>query len=60
VKATGVSSDGDAASATRTLSKSTNDRVIWTSTDRLMGDEELPDQAITMVRKPPQAEVAAP
>lgn len=60
VKATGVSSDGDAASATRTLSKSTNDRVIWTSTNRLTGDEELPDQAITMVRKPPQAEIAAP
>jgi uncharacterized protein (TIGR02246 family) len=60
VKATGVSSDGDASSATRTLSKSTNDRVIWTATDRLSGDEELPDLAVTMVRRPPQAASTEP
>jgi uncharacterized protein (TIGR02246 family) len=55
-KAKGVSSDGISASATRTLTRATQDRVIWTSTDRLAGDEQLPDLAVTMVRKPPKPE----
>ena len=55
-KAKGVSSEGDSASATRTLLRAAQDRVIWSSTDRLAGDEQLPDLAVTMVRKPPQAE----
>lgn len=54
-KASGVSAEGAASSATRTLTKSTNDRVIWTSTDRIDDGEELPSLAVTMVRKPPQA-----
>jgi len=53
-KAKGVSSDGVAASGTRTLSREAQDRVIWTSTDRLAGDQQLPDLAVTMVRKAPQ------
>jgi uncharacterized protein (TIGR02246 family) len=55
-KAKGVSSEGTSASATRTLTHEAQDRVIWSSTDRLAGDEQLPDLAVTMVRKPPQAE----
>jgi uncharacterized protein (TIGR02246 family) len=56
VKGHGVGGDGAASSATRTLTKSTNDRVIWTATDRLADGEELPDLAVTMVRMPPKAE----
>jgi uncharacterized protein (TIGR02246 family) len=54
VKAKAVRPDGGNASATRRLSHVAQDRVIWTSTDRILGDEELPDLAVTMVRKPPQ------
>lgn len=53
-KARGVRPDGTSASATRRLTRVAQDRVIWTSTDRLLGDEELPNLAVTMVRKPPQ------
>jgi uncharacterized protein (TIGR02246 family) len=49
-----VRPDGASASATRRLTRSAQDRVIWTSTDRILGDEELPALAVTMVRKPPQ------
>jgi conserved hypothetical protein len=54
VKAKAVTADGTSASATRTLTRAASDRVIWTATDRLAGDEQLPDLAVTMVRKPPQ------
>jgi len=54
VKAKAVQPDGGNASATRRLSHVAQDRVIWTSTNRIIGDEELPDLAVTMVRKPPQ------
>ena len=54
-KAKGVMADGTSASATRTLTRAARDRVIWSSTDRVSGDEQLPDLAVTMVRKPPQA-----
>jgi uncharacterized protein (TIGR02246 family) len=54
VKARGVRPDGLSASATRRLTRTAQDRVIWTSTDRILGDEELPDLAVTMVRKPPK------
>jgi len=53
-KATAVTADGTSASATRTLTHAAPDRVIWSATDRLAGDEQLPDLAVTMVRKPPQ------
>jgi uncharacterized protein (TIGR02246 family) len=54
VKSKGIRSDGTAASATRTLTPATKDRVIWISTDRFDGDDQLPDLAVTMVRKPPE------
>ncbi len=56
VKAKGVRSDGTSASATRTLSRADEDRVIWSATERIDDGEQLPDLAVTMVRKPPQAE----
>jgi len=54
IKAKGVRADGASASATRTLTRVTGDRVIWTSTERFDGDDQLPDLAVTMVRKPPE------
>jgi len=53
-KARSITADGTSASATRTLTRAAQDRVIWTATDRLAGDQQLPDLAVTMVRKPPQ------
>jgi uncharacterized protein (TIGR02246 family) len=58
VKAKAVTADGTSASATRTLTRSAQDRAIWTVTDRLAGDERLDDLAVTMVRKPPQPAAA--
>jgi uncharacterized protein (TIGR02246 family) len=54
VKAKGVTADGTSASATRTLTRAATDRVIWTATERIAGNESLPNIAVTMVRKPPQ------
>ncbi len=56
VKAKAVTADGTSALATRTLTRAAAERVIWTATERLAGDEQLPDLAVTMVRKPPQPE----
>jgi uncharacterized protein (TIGR02246 family) len=56
VKAKGVRADGTSASATRTLSRADEDRVIWSATERIDNGEQLPDLAVTMVRKPPEAE----
>lgn len=53
-KAKAVQSDGTSASATRRLTHAAQDRVIWTSTERVLGNEELSDLAVTMVRKAPQ------
>jgi uncharacterized protein (TIGR02246 family) len=53
-KVTGVRSDGSSASATRTLVRGGQDRVIWHASDRLDGDEQLPDLSVTMVRRPPE------
>ena len=54
VKAKAVTADGTSASATRTLTRDTPERAFWTATDRLAGDEQLPDLAVTMVRRAPQ------
>jgi uncharacterized protein (TIGR02246 family) len=53
-KATGVQPNGTSASATRRLTRTAQDRVLWTSTDRLLGAEAMPDLAVTMVRTPPK------
>src|SRR4051812_33037869 len=43
VKQTGVRPEGPAASATNILSRERADLVRWTSTDRVIGDESVPD-----------------
>jgi len=55
-KAKGIRADGSSASATRTLIRDSQDRVIWAATDRISDDDKLPDLSVTMVRKPPQPE----
>ena len=53
-KAKGTRPDGLSASATRRLTRAGKDRVLWTSTDRILGDTALPGIQVTMVRKAPQ------
>ncbi len=48
-KASGVLRDGTSASSTRILTRMDKDRVIWSSVDRLLGGEKLPDLEVTMV-----------
>ena len=54
VKSTGVRPDGSTASATNVIVRERPDRVKWTSTDRVLGDESVPG-ALTyyLVRVPP-------
>ena len=53
-KAKGVQMDGTSASATRILDQLSKDRMVWSSVDRLAGDQRLPDVEVIMVRKPPK------
>ncbi|ADB16955.1 hypothetical protein Psta_2285 [Pirellula staleyi DSM 6068] len=55
VKAKGVMADGTSNSATRVLIPEGASRVVWSSKDRLLGSEALPDITVTMVRKAPAA-----
>lgn len=59
VKASGVAADGTPSSATRKFQMLDESHVIVSTRDRLAGGEELPDFDVTMVRRPPAAEVAA-
>jgi uncharacterized protein (TIGR02246 family) len=59
VKASGISPDGIPSSATRKFQLLDNDHVIVRTTDRLAGDEQLEDFDVTMVRRPPGAELAS-
>ena len=55
IKSSGVVKDGRAASATNILTRVNRDTIRWTSVDRTIGSEILPDaEEITLVRKPPQ------
>jgi uncharacterized protein (TIGR02246 family) len=58
VKASGVSPDGIPSSATRKFELLDYDHVVVRTTDRVSGNEQLPDFDVTMVRKPPTAAVA--
>jgi uncharacterized protein (TIGR02246 family) len=55
-KAEGVSSEGEMASATRRLSRVSQDLAVASSTDRILANEPLPSVETTMVRKPPAAQ----
>jgi uncharacterized protein (TIGR02246 family) len=59
VKASGVSSDGEAATATNIYARTGPDSFLWTSKDRIEGNELLPTVEVKVVRAPPPAEVNA-
>jgi uncharacterized protein (TIGR02246 family) len=52
VKVTGVGPNGESASATRRIEPVGEEHIVVTTTDRLLGDEALPDSTVTMVRQP--------
>jgi len=58
-KVTGVSNDGTSVSATRTFSLRDHDHIILETTDRIAGDEALPDFAVTLTRRAPAPQTAA-
>ena len=61
IKSSGVVKDGRAASATNILTRVNRDTIRWTSVDRTLGSEVLPDaEEITLVRKPPQPRPSRP
>ena len=54
IKHTGVQAEGTASSATNIMTNERRDVVRWVSTDRVVGDESLPDtEADVLVRVPP-------
>lgn len=55
VKASGVTPDGQMASATRMLIRQGADSYLLRMTERFNGDERLPDVEVTVVRRPPNA-----
>lgn len=54
VKATGVTADGDAASATYIFSRAGKDKVLWKTMHRVVGDRVEPDIEVTIVRRGPK------
>ena len=54
VKMTGVRPDGSTASATFTYAPLRRDEYQYTSSDRIIGGQQEPDQTVRIVRKPPQ------
>jgi uncharacterized protein (TIGR02246 family) len=61
MKSTGVMKDGRTASATNVLTRVNRDTMTWSSVDRTLGAEVLPDaEQITLVRTPPQPRSARP
>ena len=54
VKSTGVRPEGTTASATNVMIRERPDLVSWVSTDRVIGDQSVPDsEAYVLVRVPP-------
>jgi uncharacterized protein (TIGR02246 family) len=58
-KISGTSAEGVSVSATRTFRMLDNDHIILSTTDRLAGDEAMPDFEITLTRKAPAPEATA-
>ncbi|WP_435010766.1 YybH family protein [Tundrisphaera lichenicola] len=55
IKSTGVRPDGLTTSATQSMTRAGNDRIVWKSTDRTIGGVPIEDfDEIVMVRKPPE------
>lgn len=55
IKLSGVTRDGDTASATNTLTLISKDQMTWQSRDRVIGDQAMPDsEEVVVVRTPPE------
>lgn len=54
VKSTGANSDGDMTSATMIYRPIDKGRIDLVSRDRVVGDDVMPDVAVTLVPKPPE------
>jgi uncharacterized protein (TIGR02246 family) len=54
IKATSVYSDGSTASATNHIEPTGLDRYLFTSVDRVVGNEVLPPVEVHVVRQPPE------
>ena len=54
IKAKGVRSDGKIVTATNQLTRTGADRMAFQSVDRIVGEERMPNLAVTVVRKAPQ------
>ena len=59
VKATGVSSDGDEASATNVYTRLGDEAFLWASKDRTEGGDVLPDVEVKVVRAAPEPDEKA-
>jgi uncharacterized protein (TIGR02246 family) len=55
VKVTGVTSEGEATSATMVYAQLSEDAYLWRAVDRVIGDEALADVEVKVVRRPPEA-----
>ena len=53
IKNSGTRSDGVAGSSTNYYQQVDENRIVWKSFDRHVGDERQPDVEVTLVRKPP-------
>lgn len=53
IKTEGVTSDGEPASASRTITPLGKDAFGMTITERVSGGERLPDMSLSVVRRPP-------
>ena len=54
VKSTGTNSDGEACSLTSVYKQAGSGRIDIYFRDRIVGDDLMPDIAVTIVRKPPE------
>ena len=57
VKLRGVRTDGTVVTATNRFTPLSKDRIRWTSTDRMAGNERMDNATIIVVRKAPQPKV---
>jgi uncharacterized protein (TIGR02246 family) len=60
IKATGVSDEGEAASATNTVERIGRDSYVWRSVDRVIGGRIAEPLEVRVVRRPPAAVPKAP
>jgi uncharacterized protein (TIGR02246 family) len=53
-QARAVRLDGKVATATNRITRTGDDRMVYQSVDRIVGEERMPNVSVTIVRQPPQ------